>query len=1198
MSPAQCQDYESLLDKANELAREYRWIEAVLSCRRALDLVLRRNDFSEAANIQERIGFCLSRAARQSKSVKEFRGRTKAAAKAYEAAATLFQEIISGKSFFCKAMATYLRSWLAPAPFHKKRMLKRCAALMKNALTTFEKTRNLIDYGRACNKLVLFFLESMELEVSWRKTRSIFEEAMIYSEKAISYLSEVESKDEIAEIYSLASLFCCYDVNEQEKTWIQKSRHFAEKALSLSHEIADAILAGELYQHAAWAVTVYEDNPSLAQRLARKALRTGICARDNLLIGYSYSLLAVILLWRMQVEESPIRKRLGYDRITKYALRGLSYCRRFPKSPEFILPFFGCMESYLCLSSEVETDLLKKHRLLEKALDIGKEGLCYARRSGMPRPTSFVLHSLSKVLYSLAKMETEISKRKKLLEKAMFYREEQLNIVGKRFHYTYWNVGSINHHQALTMAELADIEESKERKIDLLESAALKMEKCLELCGESSNLFPQTGLFAVLGRYNDLFGKILCQLHILQGKDELLNKAVVIYGNAIEAFAKCNMSASVAEAHWQIGKTRDQLGQYEESARSFETASEMYKTVASQISQLEEFYMELSLYMLAWSAIEKAKYNHAVGKYAQSAKHYEKVAELHNSTKSWSYLAPNYLAWAKLEQAEDLSRKAKSQAAMAKFKDAFDLFISAKESIEPATAEAEKKDEREQAIRLRKACDFRSEYCRGRIWLEEAMICGRKGDYRTSAEKFGLSSGVFRKMAERYDSEMERQEIYQLMYTCGAWQAMMTAEWRFSAESYKEAAELFEKAKEHSTEGKSRLLAAGNSAFCKALEVGIRFEATRDVEQYRNVKELLESSAGYYVRAGFESESAWVTATEALFDAYMYLGEAEARTEFAEKMHFYELAEKHLERAASLFEKGRYEGRKREVSEILKKVSEKRAFTFTVSKVLQTSTNMTSTDLILAPTPTYEAAVGAQSFEDANVKAHLKIPTDADVGEQFEIALDLVNVGKDFGLLVRVDDIVPAEFKIVSFDPCYTLEGNALNVGGKKIVPLKAETIKISAQATRAGCFELHPQIVYVDTSGQFKQSVPPAATLTVRHTLAFEFKTEQAGSVFKYLINAFIEDYIKRRLLAEKCGWRSLTQCLRSTRVPKASVYGTSKNPGYVVSELTRRSVAETRIFPGERGRGGRVLKIRISYDREFVKHYIDKRIMGPPEN
>lgn len=1069
---------------------------------------------------------------------------------------------------------------------------------MKNALRSFEETGSLTDYGCACNKLLLFFSERMDLEMSWRKKRSIVEEAMIYSEKAIAYLSKRESKDEIAEAYYLTSLLYCYDVNEQEKTWIQRGLHFAKKALSISYKIADASLTSEIYGHAAWTVAAYKDDLGLAQRLAKKALRSGVCARDNLLIGSSYSFLAEVLRWRMLGEESPIKKRQGYDRAAEYALRGLSYCRYLLKDPDVLDAYYECIESYVCLSSEVETNLMEKRRLLEKALEIGKKGLKYARCSGMPLPTSAVLHSISKALYFLAELETDISRRKKLLERTMLYREEQLSITEKVFPYAYWNRGSIYYHQALTMAELADIEKSKKRKIDLLMSAVLKMEKCFEFCGKSADFYRQAKLFSVLGRYNDWFGKILCQLYVLQGKDELLNKAVAVYENAIDAFTKSNMPASVAEAHWQIGKIRDQLGRHEESARSFETASEKYKTVAGQISQFEDFFMELSFYMLAWSAIERAKCNHAVGKYSQSAKYYEKAAELHNSTKLWSYLAPNYLAWSQLEQAEDLSRKAKSQAAMIKFQDALDSFVSAKRFLEPVIAETEKQDEKEQAIRLRKACDFRREYCRGRIWLEEARIYGRGGDYRACVEKFGLSSGVFRKIAEGLDSETERQEMYQLMYLCEAWQAMMTAEQRFSAESYMEAAELFEKAKEHSSEEKTRLLAAGNSTFCKALEAGMKFEATRAVEQYRIAKELLESSAGYYVKAGFENESTWVTATEALFDAYMYLGEAEAKTEFTEKMRFYELAEKHLERAADLFGKGGYRGKKREVFKILKKATEKRVFTFAVSKVLQTSKAMTSTDLILAPTPTHETAVGAESLEDANVKTHLKIPTSADVGEEFEIVLDLVNVGKDFGLLVRVDNIVPAEFKIVGFDPCHTLEGNSLNVGGKKIVPLKAETIKVSAQATRAGCFDVHPQIVYVDTSGRFRQSMPPAVTMAIHHAPTFEFKTEQAGSVFKYLINAFIEDYMKRRLHAEKCGWRSLPQCLRSTRVPKSSVYGTNKSPGYAVSELTRRSVAETRIFSGERGRGGRVLKIRVSYDRDFMRHYIDKRIMGSLEN
>jgi hypothetical protein len=46
-------------------------------------------------------------------------------------------------------------------------------------------------------------------------------------------------------------------------------------------------------------------------------------------------------------------------------------------------------------------------------------------------------------------------------------------------------------------------------------------------------------------------------------------------------------------------------------------------------------------------------------------------------------------------------------------------------------------------------------------------------------------------------------------------------------------------------------------------------------------------------------------------------------------------------------------------------------------------------------------------------------------------------------------------------------------------------------------------------------------------------------------------------------------------------------------MSELERRGIVESRIFPGERGRGGNIWKVRIPYDKEIIKRHVDERVM-----
>lgn len=116
---------------------------------------------------------------------------------------------------------------------------------------------------------------------------------------------------------------------------------------------------------------------------------------------------------------------------------------------------------------------------------------------------------------------------------------------------------------------------------------------------------------------------------------------------------------------------------------------------------------------------------------------------------------------------------------------------------------------------------------------------------------------------------------------------------------------------------------------------------------------------------------------------------------------------------------------------------------------------------------------------------------------------------------------------------------------------------------------------------------------MTILPPAGFQFKTENAQKVFEYLTKAFADDYMRKRLALEKSGWRTLIQIKESANVPKSSLYGTVKHRGYVISELEKRGLVETRVFQGERGRGGRILKTRVYYEKETIKRYIDQYVM-----
>jgi hypothetical protein len=110
---------------------------------------------------------------------------------------------------------------------------------------------------------------------------------------------------------------------------------------------------------------------------------------------------------------------------------------------------------------------------------------------------------------------------------------------------------------------------------------------------------------------------------------------------------------------------------------------------------------------------------------------------------------------------------------------------------------------------------------------------------------------------------------------------------------------------------------------------------------------------------------------------------------------------------------------------------------------------------------------------------------------------------------------------------------------------------------------------------------------------LSFEFYSEAAQKAFSYIINAFIDDYMRQKLSLETSGWRTLMDTIKHGGVPKSNVYSSHGGMGSAITELEKRGLVEIRVFPGERGRGGRILKMRPAYEKETIKRYIDRLVM-----
>lgn len=108
-----------------------------------------------------------------------------------------------------------------------------------------------------------------------------------------------------------------------------------------------------------------------------------------------------------------------------------------------------------------------------------------------------------------------------------------------------------------------------------------------------------------------------------------------------------------------------------------------------------------------------------------------------------------------------------------------------------------------------------------------------------------------------------------------------------------------------------------------------------------------------------------------------------------------------------------------------------------------------------------------------------------------------------------------------------------------------------------------------------------------------FEFKTNRAKTIFDYLVKSFSQDYMTKRLARDDSGWRSLGEVVQDLKISTSIVYSKKRNQfSPPVQELLSRGFVERRFFQGKRGRGGEIMRLRIAYENDMIKEYVERKI------
>jgi len=1081
---------EVLIKNAKEQEGRYNWLEAAKSYEQALHL--RMSDSSFAAETWQKIGFCYERASKQTTSIEEFEKLRQLAVKAYEAAAKIFIQEKEGlknegKSNECNAIAAYVSSWLAADPSEKRKRLDQCLILAHKSQEVFKNADNEASYGKICPTLLLCFYERLLIASDSKEMQNFAQKGVDCAGEAIEVLSKLEERNELVSVYSIASLLAWYaaNINEQEekrKELAQRSLQYSEKALKLSEEIKNPYSKAMSRWAAALCTLLFTAKVESALIHAEEMLQQGLLVKDNYIKGVANYILAFVTDWTVLREEDPDKKKKGFEKIFQYSQEAIKHFHLVSQDLGIAETYRFYIESYSTLACDVQTSREEKAALFEKAIEAGRKGLEHAVRSSSPDAIGSVHHALSKALHLYSDLKTEKDERTKLLKEALMHREEYTKIIEKAFPSNDWIRGVGKNYEGLIQADLAKLETERDRKISLLENAISDIEDGVSHSKKWILSRPTPSALSAVAGYEDTLGEMLNELHLLTEDKKILVRAAKIFEEAAQKFEKVELSSRAAESYWKMARIQDSLGKYIQAAEIFEHASARYNDAAQKITHFADFYLDYSTYMKAWSEIERAKFAHNNEEYATAMEHYERTSNLLKYTKLWGYLTSNFLAWSSLEQAEDLSRKERVTESIKIFQKAADLFKEAQEKFVEEIGKIKVSDEKEKAIELGKASSRRQDYCLARLNVEQARVYDQGGDYGKSAEKYEMAARTFEKILIAIETETERKEIEPTLFMCRAWHKMKTAEERDLPELYNEASQLFMKAKERSTRRRTSLLALGNSALCKALEFGTRFEVTRDKEDFSNAKKFLVSAANHYLKAGFKNASLWTNATETLFDAYNFMSSAEIEVDPEKRMKTYLITEKCLRQSADLYEMAGYIGKRDEVSNILERVKEKREFALSLGELLTAPSAASSTSLIAAPSLTVEEPVGVMKFKNEFIQANLIArKRELVFGENLYLEIHLANLGKGMAFLTRVEDMIPEGFNLVEKPEKCVINDGIIDLKGRRMAALETMEMKLVLKAKKKGEFVFMPKISYMNDVGEYRSHELESMVVTVK---------------------------------------------------------------------------------------------------------------------
>jgi hypothetical protein len=1199
--PTEKRELGRLLVLAKGLASRYRWRDAARAYERAIVQARHAADFESVVILGRELGRCHVKSAFQSAKKTDFVKRIRLAESAYlrsiKSAGGLAKPLRLAFSAQLKGLLSQARSSRSSDRHERHRLLGESSRALQDALDRFEKL------GRDDEAIVVSLdcLEalSQELNMEWSppERRGIITEALGVGAEVLLKKSATKSHLAWASYYigkfEHMQVYLISDSDARDVTKKESVDHSA-RAVELSAARDDRLLISRASISAISAIGYLHRSDELFKKHLVVALESARITGDCRLIGDALSATAYDMAWQMTYEEIPERriavleecKRLVVEAVDKY---NAILCA------EGVAAAYGIALVQAYTFASVVVEKAERIEILKEAARIGDAALqsfALSGSIGLVGPLDNTpAQYLAYILIEQALLSTDETQKKAEFAQAASLMDEVLRYRDAFSPFNRWDKAIDLDTEASIQVELSRIGTDRQQSIELLKAGSAKEREAIGLCRldfAPSQEIPRNSAAAMASIATRVF-RAYRELYGLTGEKESRDAMVGALRETAILYEKADSPSRAAQAHWRMGQFLDGERAHVEAAAEFETASRLFGEAAEDLAQFGEYFTDYSRYMKAWSLIDGARAKTALQNYEGASAEYGSASDLLRNTRRWKDASNYFGAWGKLEMGEALSAKERFSDAILAFEGARDLFSKRDET---AT-----QDDRSSLITVEEQLDLprlsqtRKSYCQGRATLEMARMFDLEEEKPKASSQYGLASSIFRGIAEDVQKGSDRDEFLSMSLLCQGWRLMKEAEVNHSAARFGEAARCFDEAAKLRVAERLASIATANSHYCDAMRLGVEFGETGDPDAYEKAKNHMEAARSGYSEAELHRNAVWTEAAMSILDSRLYLFKGEKSGNPAERAKFYGMTERSLKFALSLAEKAGYKPRMILVEKELSRVRRKTKVAEDLAQMLTAPPIMGAGNLVQAQRS--EEAKGITAFEGVNLQGQLRHEGQVEVGGTLDVQLDVFNSGSRPASLLRVDEMAPDGLQLVSVQEPYLIEGTGLDTRERLIQPLRIQSFRVRLRAEDAGGKTLSPKLVYRDELGRVRTEPLLSTIIRVLPVSIFEFKNPAANLIFDALVKEFVSDYMREKLTLEHSGWRSRGQIAESSKVPRSALYEAPGKHGSPLYELLSRGLVELRNFRGHRGRGGEAVKLRILYDKDSVRRFVDRRVM-----